>query len=242
MRSDMSKVLVERPRGWRKAARLCKRAHKRGAVDDKPAFESICPYRERKTLSDLLGPLRRFLQSHVGRPWDRVYSEMRCGLSPSSTLHQHIFEHVRQFVAVDVTVDARKQPWSLRYGAWVPVRRGNFYVHPRSGLLLSVRAQVVTDDAVRVVVRGDSVFARFGKTWFAVVMAPVPSGVVWGKGWLRGKDAGPIDVVSDARVGHVADSVPRRRYGRVDRYAAQRGFELGACARAKLDLCERQGR
>ena len=74
MRKDMHKVLVEEPRhggGPSKKGR-------RGNLPDEllPKFEGIKrPHTNRKSFGEHLGPLKRWLRSNVGRPWNDVYSE-----------------------------------------------------------------------------------------------------------------------------------------------------------------------
>jgi hypothetical protein len=53
-----------------------------------------------KSLTDKLNPLIRFLRSNVGRPWDKVYGEIRAHIGTNSTLDMHILEHLDWFVDV----------------------------------------------------------------------------------------------------------------------------------------------
>jgi hypothetical protein len=48
-----------------------------------------------KEFSDLLGPLRRYLRKQVGRPWDKLWSEITQTLDSRSLTGQHIFDHIR---------------------------------------------------------------------------------------------------------------------------------------------------
>jgi hypothetical protein len=52
-----------------------------------------------KMLNENLAPLRRFLERQIGRPWDKVYSEIAERLRVDSTVQQHVREHLRDFVA-----------------------------------------------------------------------------------------------------------------------------------------------
>jgi hypothetical protein len=136
----MKKVVVELPRGGSR-----QRNNKFGArlryipehdYDDEPkkarGFESYsggC----KKWFTDLLGPLERFLRSNVGRPWDKMYSELCAGLDKRKVTGKHVFDHVDRmvekhcFVGDDGGVYTRG--W---HGEW-PVT--GMYVHPRTGLL-----------------------------------------------------------------------------------------------------------
>ena len=60
---------------------------------------------ETKYFSDLLGPLRRFLRKNVGRPWNKVYSEMKESLDDRKVTGRHVFEHVSWEVETHAFVD-----------------------------------------------------------------------------------------------------------------------------------------
>lgn len=136
MRKDMFKVIVERPRrggnfrGERRAP----------AIDEEsPARESLrWRHIDRKWLNENLNPLERYLQRQVGRPWDKVFSEICQGIDRRSTVQQHIHQHVGDFVAVTVVMVGGEPQSISRWGEprplsehWAP----RFYVDPRTGLL-----------------------------------------------------------------------------------------------------------
>ncbi len=56
-----------------------------------------------KWLNENLAPLKRFLGKQVGRPWDKVYSEIAENLKPTSTVQQHVRDHIEDFVALKTT-------------------------------------------------------------------------------------------------------------------------------------------
>ncbi len=109
MRSDMAKVIVERPRygsrrrgkakGYRKYRQLKN-------ADVLAKRESIkFPHRgELKSLNEHLGPLRRYLLKQVGRPWNKVFAEICEHLSRDSAVQDHVRDHVGDFVATNVVV------------------------------------------------------------------------------------------------------------------------------------------
>src|SRR2546423_2145458 len=97
MRSDMHKVVVERPRWNPGPGKHGRRAN----LSDEllPKFEGIKrPHAHRKGLTDLLGPLKRWLRSQVGRPWNDVYSEACAVIKPDSVIRPHIKTHLLEFV------------------------------------------------------------------------------------------------------------------------------------------------
>lgn len=130
MREDMARVIVERPRIRPYNIRKGRSA----AVDDLPAHEGMRRAHalrgERKQLNENLPPLRRYLERQVGRPWNKVYSEIAARLRVDSVVQQHVRDHLRDFVAV---TPRRVNDWrsSHRGGLWWQP----FYVDPRTGLL-----------------------------------------------------------------------------------------------------------
>lgn len=148
MRKDMFEIIIERPRygGGRKGKG---RYTTRNRTDPErlPNKEPMWFRGQTKCLNENLAPLRRFLQRRVGRPWNDVWSELRTFLSPSSTVHKHVFDHVLQYVELNpIIIDGiphrpeasgpkRDKFWPLSNYGW----RG-FYVCPRTGLLRVARA------------------------------------------------------------------------------------------------------
>jgi len=139
MRQDMNKVIVERPRrGWR--TRKLNRAKLKALGEDQPSRIGV--RRQRKTngtqtkfLNENLAPLKRFLGKQVGRPWDKVYSELRENVSPDNAVQMHILEHLDDFVARPSIGRTGEWIWPNRF-RWIGgVKKGQLYVHPRDGLL-----------------------------------------------------------------------------------------------------------
>jgi hypothetical protein len=141
MRKDMAKVIVERPRSGRSWP--AKPGRTRVVVDDdgEPLRASVREPKGRpqktKSLNETLNPLRRYLESNVGRAWNKVYSEVSENLKPTSTVQQHVRDHIEDFVAVKTRMRAGEIYATQRWGRssklsemWQPL-----YVHPRTGLL-----------------------------------------------------------------------------------------------------------
>lgn len=93
----MHKVVVERPR-WNPGPG--KHGRRANLADELlPKFEGIRrAHAHRKGLTDLLGPLKRWLRSQVGRPWDDVYGEACAVIKPDSVVRAHIKTHLLEFV------------------------------------------------------------------------------------------------------------------------------------------------
>lgn len=90
-----------------------------------------------KSLNENLAPLRRFLGAQIGRPWDKVYSEISENLKVTSTVQQHVRDHLDDFVAIQTRMKAGVVVCGSRWSGERTLERDyrRFYVHPRSGLL-----------------------------------------------------------------------------------------------------------
>jgi hypothetical protein len=158
MREDMAKVIVERPRGGGGGLRY-PRARLRDwtPIEESPRRQSIrrpwdeCGYR--KGLNENLAPLRRYLLSNVGRPWDKVFSEMSRHMRLDSAVQLHIWQHVQ---------------WEVCFDA---VRVGRDYVDSRG---LPVRARFLVDARTGLLRRNE----EYGRRWWRgpyYVWRPPPS-------------------------------------------------------------------
>lgn len=134
MRKDMAKVIVERGRvgggGDRKG-----RAKKPEDLPKKQGMKKA--HKDRKSLNETLNPLKRFLQSSVGRPWNKVYSEICENLKITSTVQEHVRGHLKDFVEVHAKVDGHKvmSQRSFYSGRYYELRDGGLYVDPITGIL-----------------------------------------------------------------------------------------------------------
>lgn len=138
MRSDMKKVLTERPRhgSWQGQRRV--RAPAARLWDGEDGFEDAeHPGRPLRTryFSDLIGPLRKWLRRQVGRPWDKVWSEICAQVDAESVSGLHLRDHVRWEVNTAVQMDERGVALSRVASRYRGARIDGLYVHPRHGLL-----------------------------------------------------------------------------------------------------------
>lgn len=106
MREDMFKVIVERPRWGRKYAAKSKlRYDKVPGRKHATGRRQVLEHRGyTKSLNENLAPLKRYLKKQVGRPWNKVYSEISEHLDASSTVKQHVRDHLSDFIMIEVTV------------------------------------------------------------------------------------------------------------------------------------------
>lgn len=126
----MFKVIVDRPR--RRAG--CKRKGRSRPLDQLPKREGMSRGRGSKRLNENLAPLKRYLNKQVGRPWDKVYSDVRQALSPRNQVHMHVIQHLWDYVErrprfVDGVPVHTKNRWR---GS---LREGELFVCPKTGLL-----------------------------------------------------------------------------------------------------------
>ena len=135
MREDMYKVIVERPRrgkgGDTVAARL------RNDFDGPTRLGTRVGYGYRG-LNENLAPLRRYLRAQIGRPWNKVFSEICSNIDGRNTVQQHIRQHISDFIAIDVDVRDGRLVDLGNHSRFLPSGSGIFqelYVDPRTGLI-----------------------------------------------------------------------------------------------------------
>jgi hypothetical protein len=141
MRSDMAKVVTEAPRrGHANPSRKWGRRLRKDEYeldDHGPARASSArrrQYDDPKDFSDVLGPLRRYLRKQVGRPWDKVWSEITQNLDSRSLTGQHIFDHIRWEVEEEPWIGENGRLYHKRHWGTIELIDG-LYVHPVTRLL-----------------------------------------------------------------------------------------------------------
>lgn len=88
-----------------------------------------------KDLSDVLNPLKGYLRANLGRPWDKIYSELCQNLDRRSVSGNHVFQHIWDFVAKNCWIGQEtRKVYELHNRGWSSLVNG-FYVHPFTGLL-----------------------------------------------------------------------------------------------------------
>jgi hypothetical protein len=105
--------------------------------EDLPQREGIRkPYRRQQIAKDFgenLSPLFRWLDKQVGRPWDKVYSELCTTFDMRKTINQHILQHVNGYVERDTLMEGSRVVTRWRDNSLHDVY--GLYVHPVTGLL-----------------------------------------------------------------------------------------------------------
>jgi hypothetical protein len=189
MRSDMYKVIVERPRKGKYAGTEADRRRKDFDGPSHLGMRSGIGYR---SLNENLNPLKRFLRAQVGRPWNKVYSEISAGIDRRNTVQLHILAHLDGMIAVQAgwrngeLVDLKDRYG--RYGREKPGMRQELYVDPRTGLIRpnksyrswnSERRAKAKLDAEELATRvrhvdQDMQLMRIEGQWYEVSFADVP--------------------------------------------------------------------
>lgn len=151
MRTDMDKVTTERPRsgGGIKQPKGEKKNLKN--LEDSPSREKIRAKWKRtmceKQFTDVIGPLYRFLLKNVGRPWNKVYSEVSANLPKTSVQSIHIHSHIWGFVEKNVIMINGEPCYadSRLYGSPLTTygRFAQLYINPATGLLCKVKKKHV---------------------------------------------------------------------------------------------------
>lgn len=179
MRPDMAKVIVERPRhGPRlKSPKGYRRKRQRMAIEDWPKTEGITrPWSGAgKWLNEHLGPLRRYLHKQVGRPWNKVFSEISEHIRLDSAVQSHVLDHLADFVEIQVQV-VDGQP--IRTGGWrsgCPVVPPRLYVCPTTGLLRAAKRRKQRRGNNRVTVSKRLQYHRIAGIWHEVALRPIPA-------------------------------------------------------------------
>ncbi|MGE0424401.1 MAG: hypothetical protein AB7O88_19220 [Reyranellaceae bacterium] len=247
MREDMSRVIVERPRKGGKF----ERKGRAKALDDLPTKVGMRRFHAEignaKWLNENLAPLRRYLERQVGRPWNKVFSEIARHVRVDSTVQQHVRQHLEDFVAIaprrDVVSRYRHhldRPW--HQPLYVDAADG---LLKRTDRLLDVRLArrrrkaAPAPPSMRVPLDDFRELRRIDGLWYEVSLEPLPEPryrrIVRGGIEFRQLCSEPaIDAISGARIplGPPLDD-PRswdvyRRAHRDRRYAVSKRSLSGA--------------
>lgn len=202
MRPDMKNLLVEgghafkewptkRPKGWMRGCRF------RNAEDRNE--ECYLAPKFRPQFSENLPPLRRYLERQVGRPWDKVYSEIRAHVNANSAVQYHILQHLYDRLVIHVQEDNKGRLWAIGWSGRpvrldVPWRHPILYVCPRSGLLKRTpRLQDKLPKADMDVVSGSSAdheYRRLGEQWYEVWWGSIFQDGTWVRAIVQKRQLG----------------------------------------------------
>lgn len=144
----LSEIVIERPRGgWRCSSRKAiktdlNRLTQEAIEDGLLSPYLIKPLHKTKYLSDHLSPLRRYLRSKVGQPWNLVYSDLSCRLDKNTVIGKHVIDHLWDFVErhaeINNNIPYHKPGANGSRGGKIGGYHDAFYVHPVTGILCVV--------------------------------------------------------------------------------------------------------
>jgi hypothetical protein len=205
----LSEIVIERPRhGMRMSLKKMTGHQKQLQKITVEASEDgllqpyvIKPRNKSKYLSDHLGPLRRFLRSRQGQPWNQVYSELCQRLDHNTMIGQHVLDHIKDYVEIHVEMIEgvpHHKPYRYYRG---PLRSGyheQFYVHPETGILClapTLHSPLKTS-ALPDFVRIDDYhqYRKINDIWYHITFENFPEDEVYDllKGKLNRKNAARI--------------------------------------------------
>lgn len=180
MRKDMPRLLTERPRKYGDAFNSYKKRVQRDMENEAaPAKESMrSPYRGNNTkdLNENLRPLVRWLEKQVGRPWDKVYSELRQNLDFANAVQKHVWDHAKWMVELQVEViDGRPHYRGARFRLSGELPPGTLWVDPATGILRTTRkvARRRVKASPPTTLPGDNRLVRYGRLsgiWYELQM------------------------------------------------------------------------
>jgi hypothetical protein len=185
MREDMAKVIVERPRhgGGVRFPRSSVAVRDELPMEDAWKRQSIRrPWTATscyKGLNENLAPLRRYLRANLGRPWNKVYSEVCQRINRNSAVQMHVWQHLMLEVCTDphiVRGDVGQGPWSFRWFG--------FYVDAKTGLLREnldhwrwhQRGAKPAKAIDRVAIDDRHEHRLIDGLWYELELAPLPRG------------------------------------------------------------------
>jgi hypothetical protein len=172
VRADMHKVVTERPRA----------GHGNGSrkwggriPEDYEGQTFVSSARRRqygwysKEFSDFLSPLRRYLRRQVGRPWDKVYSEIRKAV-PNGLHGDHLWMHIKSEVEINCFEREGRVFTRPRY-FHAEVEVSGLYVQPRTGLLCykrraSKELKQPTASLNQIAISDNEEYRRINGLWF----------------------------------------------------------------------------
>jgi hypothetical protein len=175
----MSKVIVERPR--KKPYGAVKGRQKNYDFEDMPTKESMSKKYgwHNKELNENLAPLKRFLVSKIGQPWNKVHSEICEHIRLDSAVQMHILQHLDHMIETRTYMEGNKVYIHSGLGD-IPVGnsyRGELYVHPKTGLICRAEPakwERKAKEVKRIDVSSLEQYHKIGGIWYSVSLKEIP--------------------------------------------------------------------
>lgn len=178
MRDDMTKIFHEPGRngGWRNDSRGGKRSKR--AIADGVTFEPMRRDWDRQRES-AYAPLRHYLVSQVGRPWNQVFSDISHSTRSKSLTAGEVRQAIEGMVEQNVQLidgkphDERGLPINSSF--WSPV-----WVHPETGILMRSPQQPKRrykrkPTFEQIEIDANTKLVKINDLWFVVNFEPLPT-------------------------------------------------------------------
>lgn len=247
MRNDMYDVLLVRSpskgRGWDKPGRPVK------DIEEAPLRETVMRrghWLGRKNMN----PLRRYLASQVGQPWNAVYAQLCAQRDRRNPVHDRIFQYLSDLIALEVWDIAGVLHARHSWRGVLPLEdiHQTLYVDPDSGLVainepaIRLRAQLRREHSQRVKATRlglEPDLRRLGERrqlrridgiWYEIELLPIPPQAEPRKPDQRRRSVTrvfPFDAITHKKVTH-CDGERCRMYGSCKLYAARKRQLSGA--------------
>ena len=185
MRDDMAKKLVgdthrTTPRETYKTKRRTQKQKIRDpeSLPKREGMKKQYGY-DLKMFGEFFPPLIGYLRKNVGRPWDKVFSDLAKSLKGGGTVIDHVYVHLWQFVERNPKwIDGWPHGAELRYqGEHSPLLKGDLYVD-RHGILREVKKHKPRPKGKmvdkRVVISELEQYRRIKGVWYHVWFKKVP--------------------------------------------------------------------
>ena len=180
MRDDLAQLLVETPRhNTGEFYRMYRRRAKQN-LDLAPTKQGMRrPYYERKQFGEYFKPLKGLLHKNVGRPWDKVFSEINSALHGGGTVIEHTKMHLlRDFITLKPYWIGNKPHHLPMWGhGYVPLN--NVYYVDRQGVLRHAKAvhrKLPIPVVKHVKIDDSTAFHKIDGIWYRIwtKLLPVP--------------------------------------------------------------------
>lgn len=114
---------------------------------------------DNKSFNENLRPLRSWVNSCVGKPWDKCYSEIRSTFDARKVINDHILQHLYQYIEVDTHVGADGKVWYIPHGRYynkvakpITDSYADYHVNPKDGRVVKTKHKLTRkqrNDAVK---------------------------------------------------------------------------------------------
>lgn len=266
MREDMDEVIIERPRRPKHKGvkeKFGRRNNKNIPLDELPSKESHKrTHISRSYPNENLQPLRRYLESNVGRPWNKVYSDICSNLNTNSAVQLHILQHIYDYVQDRCFIGPDGRVWvgtnshnRFLHRGEVPLedlhQRDVLYVHPVDGLLKKLKRPKgwktywKRDKPVEPQSYNGPKGFQYHKIdgiWYLITLKPMPPAAsLQSKAMIKNKDGKEEQWIVPNNVGAQVDVLLKHTLFYLSKYTAEYAKFYGSPLREKYGHLDMYG-